>query len=274
LPWKPAFFTFIFTAVLKAEKEHLFDFLESRVRKYNCLDFIEEDPILIPHSFSLRQDVEIAGFLAATIAWGRRKMIIQNARKLVELMDNAPYDFILNATEKELRPFKNFTHRTFNGTDCIFFLKSLKNIYKKHGGLENAFCGNENYLSPDLKEAICNFRKIFFSIRHPERTGKHVSDPERNSSAKRLCMFLRWMVREDKSKVDFGLWKKFSAAQLNLPLDVHTGNVGRKLKLLTRSQNDWKAVEEITFALREFDPKDPVKYDFALFGIGVSGEVI
>ncbi len=242
----------------------LHSFLEEKYDKYNRLDFIESDPISIPHQYSRKEDIEIAGFLAATIAWGQRVTIISNANKLMKLMGNNPYDFVMSEKTKDLKRFDGFVHRTFNSVDAVFFMKSLQNIYKKHGGLEKAFS------NPDCKEAISNFRTLFFSIDYPHRTGKHVSNPSENSSAKRLCMYLRWMVRKDKRGVDFGIWNSdLLPSHLMCPLDVHSGNVARKLGLLTRTQNDWKAVEELTTKLRKFDAKDPVKYDFALFGLGV-----
>lgn len=255
---------------MKLITSDLKDFLEEKYDKYNRLDFIESDPISIPHQFSKKEDIEIAGFLAATIAWGQRVTIINNANKMVRLMGNNPHDFILSAKPKDFKKFNEFVHRTFNGVDAAFFMKSLQNIYKNHGGLQNAFSPTSNAKSDHTLDAITNFRKIFFSIEHPHRTGKHVSNPSENSSAKRLCMYLRWMVRADKRGVDFGLWdKKLLPSHLMCPLDVHSGNVARKLGLLKRTQNDWKAVEELTINLRKFDIKDPVKYDFALFGLGV-----
>lgn len=245
------------------------DLLDNRYFLYNNPSFIESDPVSIPHQFTRKEDVEIAGFLSATIAWGQRKTIIRNAQKLMALMDNAPYDFILNHTKKELKPFQKFVHRTFNGSDCVFFIESLKNIYAKHGGLEQAFMSKLLPEDKTVKNAVCGFRELFLERKHEQRIVKHISNPDTNSSAKRLCMYLRWMVRNDKKGVDFGLWKKIKTSQLCLPLDVHTGNVGRKLGLLERKQNDWQAVEEITEALKKFDKEDPVKYDFALFGLGV-----
>ncbi|MBI3502532.1 MAG: TIGR02757 family protein [Bacteroidetes bacterium] len=244
-------------------EEELLLFLEEKVDKYNRPEFIESDPISIPHKFSKREDIEIAGFLTATISWGQRITIIKNANELMRRMDFSPYSFILNHSKKDLSSFKNFKHRTFNHTDLKFFLSSLKNIYCKHKSLENVFIGE------NVKEAIINFRKIFLSVPHPARTKKHISNPEANSSAKRLNMFLRWMIRKDKRGVDFGIWKNFFQKDLMCPLDVHSGNVARKLGLLARKQNDWQAVEELTSRLREFDSNDPVKYDFALFGLGV-----
>lgn len=243
------------------------NFLEEKFLLFNNKSFIETDPIQIPHAFTKKEDIEIAGFLAATIAWGQRKTIITNATKLMLCMDNAPYDFILHHNKKELEQFKKFVHRTFNGTDCVFFIKSLQNIYLKHGGLEGAFAKGLKK-NDNVKHSIVEFRKLFLEIKHDQRSDKHISNPESKSSAKRLCMYLRWMVRNDKKGVDFGIWKKIDPSQLCLPLDVHTGNVSRKLGLLKRTQDDWQAVEEITSVLKQFDKKDPVKYDFALFGLG------
>lgn len=242
------------------------ELLDEKYFQFNNTAFIETDPISIPHQFSKKEDIEIAGFLVATIAWGQRKSIINNGNKLMRLMNNEPHDFILNFSKTDEKRFADFVHRTFNPTDCVFFLKSLKNIYVNHGGLENAFSISKN--DTDIKQAIINFRNTFLSIQYPARTAKHLSNPESKSSAKRLCMYLRWMVRQDKLGVDFGIWENIKPSQLCLPLDVHTGNVSRKLGLLTRKQNDWQAVEEITNVLRSFDKKDPIKYDFSLFGLG------
>jgi uncharacterized protein (TIGR02757 family) len=244
-------------------------FLEEKYRLYNRNWFIESDPVSIPHLFTKKEDIEIAGFLAATIAWGNRKSILNNANRLMQMMDNAPHDFVLTATAKDLKPFNAFVHRTFNGIDCVYFLTALKEIYLNHGGLENAFSTGVNKDDTDVSNAIANFRTLFFMGNYPARTGKHVSDPLAGSSAKRLCMYLRWMVRKDEFGVDFGIWKGISQGILSCPLDVHSGNVARKLGLLERKQNDWKAVTELTTNLKQFDPTDPVKYDFALFGLGV-----
>lgn len=244
------------------------DFLEEKYDQYNRLSFIETDPVSIPHQFTKKEDIEIAGFLAATIAWGQRPTIIRNAQRLVQWMEMSPYEFITSAKEKDLAPFKAFTHRTFNGTDCIYFIRSLKNIYTKHGGIEAVFSRTVNKNDTDLKNAIVHFRETFFELPHPARTTKHISNPADNSAAKRINMYLRWMVRSDK-RVDFGLWKKIKPSQLSCPLDVHSGNVARKLGILKRTQNDWKAVDELTRNLKKFDANDPVKYDFALFGLGV-----
>lgn len=256
---------------MKLIQAEIVDFLNEKYDLYNNPSFIETDPITIPHLFTKKEDIEIAGFLTATIAWGQRITIIKNATKLMKLMGSSPYDFVMTAKEKDLKRFDHFVHRTFNGIDAVFFMKSLQHIYKKHNGLESVFNRSGNSTPVDLMESIMNFRNVFFSIPSPARTGKHVSNPAENSSAKRLCMYLRWMVRKDKRGVDFGIWNSptLSSNVLMCPLDVHSGNVARKLGLLNRKQNDWKAVEELTTSLRTFDAADPVKYDFALFGLGV-----
>ena len=248
---------------MRLKPSELKDFLDEKVDKYNTKDFIPVDPISVPHLFEKKQDIEISGFLAATIAWGQRVTVVNNARKFVELMDYRPHDFVLNASPHDLKPLENFVHRTFNGTDALFFLRSLKHIYQTNDSLEALF------KSENVKNGLVNFRTQFFSISHEKRTEKHVSNPERGASAKRLNMFLRWMVRSDNRGVDFGIWKSISLSQLHCPLDVHSGRVARKLGLLKRKQNDWKAVEELSVSLRKLDPIDPVKYDFALFGLGV-----
>jgi uncharacterized protein (TIGR02757 family) len=245
------------------------ELLDTKARQYNNLQFIGTDPISIPHLFTKNENIEIAGFMSAVIAWGQRPTIIKNAHSLVDWMDFSPHDFILNFTDKDLKPFKKFVHRTFNGEDCEFFLWSLKNIYQNYQTLENAFTLGFSLSEPNTKQAIILFRKRFFEIEHPARSQKHVADPERGSAAKRLNMFLRWMVRQDKTGVDFGIWDKIKPSQLICPLDVHVANVARKLGLLTRKVNDWQAAEELTAVLKTFDENDPVKYDFALFGLGI-----
>lgn len=241
--------------------------LDQKVGEFNTVEFIVHDPVSVPHLFSLKEDIEISAFLTATLAWGQRTTIIRNARLLMSLMDFSPYDFILHCNTADKKLFRNFIHRTFNGEDCQFFLDSLQNIYLHHDGLEASFSAGLE--KTDTRQRISAFRTLFFSISHPERSGKHVSDPARGSAAKRLNMFLRWMVRNDEKGVDFGIWKSFSPADLYCPLDVHSGAVARELGLLRRKQNDWQAVEELTSVLRLFDPEDPVKYDYALFGLGV-----
>jgi len=248
-------------------KKELKEFLDSKFALYNNQDFINDDPVKIPHLYTKKEDIEIAGFLAATISWGKRPMIIKNCLIMMDLINNAPFDFVMNHTESDLEKLADFKHRTFNGIDLQFFIKSLKNIYTNHKGLEHVFASNikDNSLQP----AIHSFKKIFFEIDHPARTTKHVSDPFKGSAAKRINMFLRWMVRQDKLGVDLGIWKSISPAYLSCPLDVHTGNVGRKLGFISRKQNDAKALLELDTNLRALDASDPVKYDFALFGLGI-----
>tara|TARA_B100000809_G_scaffold260974_1_gene308912 strand:- start:177 stop:950 length:774 start_codon:yes stop_codon:yes gene_type:complete len=242
-------------------------FLEEKVVQYNQPDFILPDPISIPHQFNQKEDIEIAGFLAATIAWGNRKMIVKNANRMVDMMGNSPYDFVMDHNDVQLDRLDGFVHRTFNSDDFKYFIKALQNIYVNHRGIEGVF---EKYQTENsMQPAIHEFKKAFFSIDHPHRTQKHVSDPNKKSAAKKINMFLRWMVRNDNSGVDFGLWKNISPALLSCPLDVHSGNVARKLGLLHRKQNDDKAVAELDLSLRKLDINDPVKYDFALFGLGV-----
>ncbi len=241
-------------------------FLDEKVIQFNQPAFIKTDPIQVPRKYTLKEDIEIAGFLTATIAWGNRTAIINNAEKLMFLMGNQPYDFILNSSTSETNQLKQFVHRTFNGTDCIYFVKALKNIYQNYNGLQAVF--EKGYCNEDsVKSALAYFYEIFFE-HTGERTRKHISNVQKGSSGKRLNMFLRWMVRKDKYGVDFGIWDGIPISELMLPLDVHTGNVGRKLGILVRKSNDWKAVEEITNVLRDFDSTDPIKYDFALFGLG------
>lgn len=247
--------------------ENLKDFLDEKVEIYNRPQFVESDPIQVVKQFSGKEDIEISGFLTATISWGNRPAIIKNALRAMELLEQSPYDFITYASESELDHLRKFVHRTFNGDDLVYFVRSLQNIYRKHGGLQNLFeSGFEQTNS--VFGALENFHRIFFELTG-ERTKKHVSNVAKGASAKRLNMFLRWMCRQDQVGVDFGLWKRIPPSALMLPLDLHTGNVGRKLGLLQRKSNDWKAVEEITTALRNFDSLDPIKYDFAIFGLGV-----
>ncbi|MGB3144319.1 MAG: TIGR02757 family protein [Maribacter sp.] len=249
------------------KKVELKEFLDAKVLEYNKPDFLTTDPIQIPHLFTKKEDIEISGFLTATIAWGNRKSIINNAHKLMELMDQSPYDFVMNHSDEDLIRFENFVHRTFNSLDLSYFIKSLRNLYVHHQGLEGVFTTHQQ--KSTLQPAISKFKEVFFEIPFETRTTKHVSDPLRGSAAKRINMFLRWMVRDANTSVDFGLWKNISPAILSCPLDVHSGNVARKLKLLKHKQNDAKALAELDKNLRKLDPMDPVKYDFALFGLGV-----
>jgi uncharacterized protein (TIGR02757 family) len=243
------------------------EFLDEKVILYNNPKFIESDPIQIPHQFSKKEDIEIAAFLTATISWGNRTMIIKNSYKMMELLDNSPHDFIMNHQQKDLETFQNFVHRTFNYIDFTQFIKSLQHIYQNHSGLENVLAIKDK--TTTYQTAIHQFKTIFFEVEHQQRTQKHISDPLKNSAAKRINMFLRWMVRNDNAGVDFGIWKTHNPANLSCPLDVHSGNVARTLKLRLRTQNDWKALSELDKNLRKLDKKDPVKYDFALFGLGV-----
>ncbi len=243
------------------------ELLDKKVFEYNRQEFIPEDPVSIPHRFNLKEDIEISGFLTAIISWGNRRTILQNAGRLMEMMDHSPYDFILHHGDHDLLPFKDFRHRTFNGDDCIFFIDRLGQIYRDYGDLENAFLHPQN----GIYNGILNFRRIFLAGPHPGRSEKHLADPSKGSSAKRINMFLRWMVRRDASGVDFGIWKSVRPSELFCPLDVHTGETARRLGILSVSQNNWKAVEQLTGYLRTLDPDDPVRYDFALFGIGRYG---
>jgi len=250
--------------------EALKEFLDEKVNYYNHPRFVESDPIQIPHRFQLKEDIEISGFLAATIAWGNRKSIITNANKMMTLMGESPYDFVINHKEEQLENLLPFVHRTFNGYDFIQFIKSLQHIYQNHQGLEGFF--KTHATKDSIQPAIAEFKNAFFEIEHLTRTQKHISNPEKGSAAKRINLYLRWMIRKDNSGVDFGIWDSISPSVLSCPLDVHSGRVARKLGLLTRKQNDAKALLELDNSLRKLDPKDPVKYDFALFGLGVFEE--
>lgn len=247
--------------------------LEAAYQRFAVPAFIADDPIQVPHSFGRREDAEVIGFLTATIAWGRRQTIIANAWRLARLMDMAPFDFVMHASDAELRRTAPFVHRTFNGTDLRHFLAGLRHLYAAHGGLEAAFLpADARAPLPPMERMIALFRSRLLEPAHERRTEKHVADPLRGSNAKRINMFLRWMVRPADRGVDLGLWGKIPTCALHVPLDVHTGRVARGLGLLHRKQDDWKAVEELTAALRRYDPDDPVKYDIALFGLGVEGK--
>lgn len=252
--------------------EELRDFLNEKADQYNAPDFIENDPIQIPHRFSLRQDIEIAGFLAATISWGNRKSIINSADKMLDIMGNSPYDFVMNYSEKNLEDIQDKSiHRTFNGQDFSYFIRQFNRIYKENESLESLF--EVKKTENNFLHAIERFRNGFLET-EKHRSHKHISSPYKNSSAKRIIMFLRWMVRKDKRGVDFGIWENIDQKNLSIPLDVHTGNISRKLGLVSRTQNDWKTVEELDAAIRKFDEADPAKYDFALFGLGVTKELL
>ena len=246
--------------------DELKEFLDLKANHYQSQDFISADPIQIPHRFTKKEDVEIAGFLAATIAWGNRTSIIKNANKMMKLMDEAPFDFIVNHQTSDLDVFDGFVHRTFNATDLKYFVQAIKNLYVNKGGLE--FCITQHVSKMPLQTALHHFKKDFFELPHELRTEKHLADPLKGSAAKRINMYLRWMVRPNTSGVDFGLWKSMHPRNLTCPLDVHSGTVARKLGILNRKQNDAKAVLELDKQLRIMDSEDPVKYDFALFGLG------
>jgi uncharacterized protein (TIGR02757 family) len=247
--------------------KQLREFLDEKVLQYNNQAFIELDPIQIPHLYSIKEDIEIAGFLSATISWGNRISIIKSAKRMTELMGNSPYDFVMYHKDVHLKKMDRFVHRTFNSTDLLTFISALRQLYLHQNGLEGIFTKYQTRES--LQPAIHHLKKEFFTVPHLERSRKHLSDPFSGSAAKRINMYLRWMIRKDDSGVDFGIWKNISPSILSCPLDVHSGNVARKLGLLNRKQNDAKAVKELDAVLRQMDSCDPVKYDFALFGLGV-----
>ena len=251
--------------------DNLYNLLESKYLQYNNNRFVEFDPICIPHLFSKKQDIEIMGFWAAILAWGQRKTIINKCNELIKLMDGAPFDFIKNHEPADLKPFLGFKHRTFNEIDTLYFIEFFKNHYASNDSLEGAF-NFEYELASDTTDGLINFQNLFFSLEFaPQRTRKHISSPINNSTCKRLNMFLRWMVRSDNYGVDFGIWKNIKPNQLICPCDVHVDRVGRKLGLIERVQTDWKTALELTENLKKFDSNDPVKYDFALFGMGIEG---
>ena len=238
--------------------------LDESYEKFHQSSFIEDDPVLIPHLFSKKEDIEIAGFLASTMAWGQRKQIIKSASLLMKMLDNSPYEFIMNAGKNEMKSFEKFVYRTFNGKDCIYYIKAIAHCYRNFGGFENivtsAYLMNQN-----IEDSLFNFRNIFFQLPHQKRTEKHFSDIEKKAACKRLNLYFRWMIRHDNKAIDFGIWKNIPMSALYIPLDVHTSRTARELGLLTLRQNNWAAVCELTNHLRKFDKNDPVKYDFALF---------
>ncbi|SEM13284.1 TIGR02757 family protein [bacterium A37T11] len=247
-------------------------FLDDKVKQYNRPDFIVNDPVCIPHRFSKKQDVEIMAFFSAILAWGQRKTIIKKCGELIERMDSAPYQFIMQHTENDLKALLGFKHRTFNETDLLYFVSFFREHYARYDSLEDAFLVSGCHFT--MEQSLNYFRRYFFSIPdYPLRTRKHISSPSKNSSCKRLNMFLRWMVRRDDCGVDFGLWHKLKPAQLISPCDVHVDRVARRLGLINRKQTDWQTAIELTENLKILDPLDPVKYDFALFGLGVEGEM-
>ncbi len=245
------------------------ELLDEKYIAYCNPDFIQSDPISIPHQFDEKKDIEISGFISATIAWGQRTSIIKNANSAMQRMGHEPFRFVMEHSEKDLKLLDGFVHRTFNAEDLKQFVRSLKHIYSAHDSLEDVFLEGLNLDERNVKSAISNFKHVFFQVPHQIRTQKHVADPMKGSSAKRINMFLRWMVRPADRGVDFGIWKRIPTSILSCPLDVHSGRNARDLGLLSRSQNDWKAVEELDASLRKFDANDPVKYDYALFGLGV-----
>jgi uncharacterized protein (TIGR02757 family) len=252
----------------KLKPHELKGFLDQKSDQFNQPGFIANDPICIPHLYSKKQDIEIAGFFAAMLAWGQRVTIIRKCKELLERMDNDPYQFVISHKPKDLKVFKDFRHRTFNPTDALYFIESLKALYTKYDSLEHAFLLPAD--AENIEQGLINFHHAFFSLSdHPHRTKKHIPTPERKSTCKRLVMYLRWMVRTDNKGVDFGIWKKISPSQLICPCDLHVDRVARKLKLIKRKQTDWQTAIELTNNLKKFDPADPVKYDFALFGLGI-----
>lgn len=258
-------------AVITIHNSQLKSLLDSLVRKYNTLDFIELDPISVPHGYNRKQDIEIAALIAAIFSWGQRTTIINKSKEFLSLMDNAPHDFILNHRQTDLKVFLNFKHRTFNATDALYFISFFRMHYEKYESLEEAFIlrdvGDGRW---DVGRGISNFRKYFFSLEdYPERTKKHISSPDNNSTCKRINMFLRWMVRQDNAGVDFGIWNKIKPSELICPIDVHVFNIAKQFGLINTEKLNWNTAVELTERLREFDKKDPVKYDFALFGFGI-----
>lgn len=237
---------------------------------YNHTDFIVKDPISIPRQFTLKQDIEIAGFIAAILAWGNRTAILNSCNKLMALMDYAPYDFIINHTEQDLKKLDGFVYRTFNTTDLYYFIAFFKHHYHSYDSLENAFIKDMDLDSFNMYDALVSFKNYFFSLEYaPDRTKKHIASPIKNSTCKRINMFMRWMVRKN-SAIDFGIWEQIQPKDLIMPIDVHVSRVARKLGLLQREKDDWKAAVELTNNLKEYDAMDPVKYDIALFGAGVN----
>ena len=249
------------------------ELLERLHDRYNNESFIEADPISVPHSFTSTVDREIAGFLAATIAWGNRRAIVQSAHRMMRYMDNAPEDFVRNATEADMEYLRSYVHRTFNGVDFQDFVHGLRHIITEWGSVGNYF--ETRYEEHgDLRSVFSDFRRDFFAVEHNTHCEKHLSSIDKGAACKRLCMYLRWFVRHDDRGVDFGLWRRIPMSALYMPLDIHTGRMGRNLGLLNRKQSDWKAVEELTASLRELSAEDPVRYDYSLFGLGISGDDI
>jgi uncharacterized protein (TIGR02757 family) len=254
---------------MNQQGQRLKDFFDEKVKEYNQPDFIADDPICIPHQFTKQQDIEISGLFAALFAWGNRTTIIQKSKELMRRMDDAPFDFILNHSPKDLRHIHGFKHRTFTEDDIFYFIHFLHHHFSEHPSLESAFMRGMEKKDSTIENGLIGFKQYFFSHEHLRRTQKHVSSPEQHSSCKRLCMYLRWMVRRDKMGVDFGLWQSIKPARLICPIDLHVARVAKRFGLMQRKQPDWQAALELTAHLRNFDSNDPVKYDFALFGLGV-----
>ncbi|MBY0427245.1 MAG: TIGR02757 family protein [Cytophagales bacterium] len=256
--------------LLTSNFSSLKEFLDSRVEKYNRPDFIPNDPIQIPHLFTRIQDIEIMGLWSAVLAWGQRVTIINKCKELIQYMDNSPYEFVLHHSENDLKRFEKFVHRTFNPTNALYFIHFFHEYYQQHDSLEVAFSKFIKPTDKTIENGLAGFHYLFFdSPFAPPRTRKHIATPISGSACKRINMFLRWMVRNDSQGVDFGIWKNIRPDQLVCPCDVHVDRVARKLGLITRSQTDWKTAMELTDALRVLEPSDPVKYDFALFGLGI-----
>lgn len=262
-------FTFFYHLAVKMELDKLRIWLDREVEEYNSPRFILNDPICVPHSFTLKQDIEISAFFAAILAWGNRTSIIRSAQRIMDAMHRAPYDFVCTHEEKELKAFLAIKHRTFNATDLLYFIHYLKFHYTNHSSLEDAFLPkSDDESNCTMKERLIYFYEQFFMHEHPHRTEKHISTPAKKSACKRLNMFLRWMVRQDDKGVDFGLWQRIPMSDLICPLDVHVGRVAHRLGLIRENKSNWLTAEELTMNLRELDPQDPVKYDYALFGLG------
>ncbi|MCD6062422.1 MAG: hypothetical protein K0R82_333 [Flavipsychrobacter sp.] len=252
------------------DMKRLKNLLDEKVRLYNQPSFIIKDPVSIPHRFSKKQDIEISGLFAAVLAWGNRTSIINNCSKLMAWMDDAPYEFILDHKDTDLKKFLSFAHRTFNATDLLYFIEFLQYHYRQHRSLEDAFVPAKAYAEGTVEQALVHFHNYFFSIEHPERTRKHISTPAGKSACKRINMYLRWMVRKDNAGVDFGIWKKIKPSQLICPLDVHVARVAQRLELLENDKSNWSNALQLTYQLRELNPDDPAVYDYALFGLGMA----
>lgn len=245
------------------------EYLDQKVAYYNQQTFIEKDPISVPHRFTNLQDIEISGFFAAMFAWGQRKTIINKANDLMDRMDNAPFDFVMNHTDKDLKRIKGFVHRTFNDDDALYFIEFFKQHYSRNESFETAFSQFLTKEDETIEPALRGFKDYFFSWQHFRRTEKHIASPKSGSACKRICMYLRWLCRDDQQGVDFGLWKNIKPSQLMVPLDVHVLRVAQRLGMIDKEKSDFKTLKELNKQLKQFDPNDPVKYDYALFGVGV-----